>query len=106
MFGLLGLLLTLAILGLLGARVLSSVDEPAAPAATMAPGAGTSATVRCELARTTLTSALEAYRVRNGSPAPDQQALVADGLLAEPVDLFVYDPTAPEPLRPTGDCDG
>lgn len=101
--GLLGVLMTIGILGLVGTRVLQSLDDRSAAVPT---GGAAGAAVECELARSTLASALEAYRIQTGQPAADQQALIDAGLLSEPVEQYVYDPAAPEPVRAVGDCAG
>ena len=102
LLGLAGLLVTLGLTAVMGARVLSDLGDgsggattgagvtsssavgaggdPGAPAG--APGAGRATD------RDTLATAVEAYRVLHGSPPPDVAALVASGLLVSPIDTF------------------
>ena len=110
-FGLLGLLLTIAILALLANRVLSGTDDAAdvltgslppelttttVPGATTAPGgegeggglpaiADPAQIATCQVNRSTLDVASQAYEITTGAPPADQQALVDEGLLAEPI---------------------
>jgi hypothetical protein len=103
--GLIGVLVTVAVLGLLGVRVLASVGERSSSVeqtAEQLPEVASAET--CRSSRRILEVALTAYLAQNGSAAPDQQALVSAGLLSETVDEFVYDPAAPEPLVGVGPC--
>ena len=110
-FGLLGLLLTIAILALLANRVLSGTDDAAdvltgslppelttttVPGATTAPGgegeggglpaiADPAQIATCQVNRSTLDVASQVYEITTGAPPADQQALVDEGLLAEPI---------------------
>jgi hypothetical protein len=112
--GLLGLLITIAILALLTNRVLSGTsdaDVPIDPARTIpstividdAPGTetppgadqgdsgggglpagGNANPAACQTTRATLEVAAQAYELMNGAPPVDQQALVDSGVLVEP----------------------
>jgi hypothetical protein len=111
--GLLGLLLTVGILGLLGARVLSSVDERSAPDLTV-PGADPSGSdpataadpARCAADRRSVEAAVQAYTIQNGAPPTDLGEVVAAGLLAEPVTSFEYRPGASPELIGVEACAG
>ena len=104
--GLLGLLLTIGIMAVLSTRSVSGTDdatdllEGRLPAElttttadtttadpTTAPGAplDPAAAVVCEANRDVLETAVRAHELTNGAPPPDQQVLVAAGLLEEPV---------------------
>ncbi len=102
----LGLLLTIGILAVLSTRSVSGTDDatdllegrlpaelttttadPTTADPTTAPGAplDPAAAVVCEANRDVLETAVRAHELTNGAPPPDQQVLVAAGLLEEPV---------------------
>lgn len=110
--GLLTVLLTVAILAVLGAKVMGSVGtsaesapdvaadvtvgaDPAAPGSDPAPaGAGTNpstgaaTSARCAAERATLETASDAYLALLGAPPSDQRALVDEGLLRESIETY------------------
>ena len=109
--GLLGLLITIAIMALLANRVLSGTDDAAdvltdqlpaelttttAAGATTTPGAeggggglpaiaDPAQVAACQVDRSTLDVASQAYEITTGAPPADQQALVDEGFLKEPI---------------------
>jgi hypothetical protein len=102
--GLLGLLITVAIMALLANRVLSGTDDaadvltgqlPAELTTTTAPGAegggglpaiaDPAQIATCQANRATLEVASQVYEITTGAPPADQQALVDEGLLEEPI---------------------
>lgn len=114
-FGLLSILVTVAIMAVLSVKMLSGMDNTAAVAglgtlATTVPGGPAAATSAppaaspgpaaldasgaaaavCGADRGTLETAVEAYKVLHGSVPPDMSALTADGLLSDPVTSFDY----------------
>ena len=123
-FGLLGLLITIAILALLANRVLSGTDDaadvltgslppelttssiaptdPAAPPTSASTGGGLPAigdaadAATCQVNRATLETAAQVYEITTGAPPADQQAMVDAGILEEPV------PTHTVALGPAG----
>ncbi len=114
--GLLGLLLTVAIMAVLVNRVLSDTSDPSdgdprqglAVPTTVAPGAASSTGVApeagggvalpgatddlnaaaCQVNRSTLEVAAQAHELQTGAPPADQQALVDAGALLEPIPGF------------------
>lgn len=103
--GLIGVLVTVAVLGLLGVRVLASVGDRSTSVeetADQLPDVASADT--CRSSERVLEVALTAYLAQFGTEAPDQQALVSAGLLTGTVDEFVYDPNAAEPLVGVGPC--
>ncbi len=113
-FGLLGLLITIAILAMLANRVLSGTDDaadvltgsvppelttsstaaadcPAAPPTSASTGGGLPAigdaadAATCQVNRATLETAAQVYEITTGAPPADQQAMVDAGILEEPV---------------------
>jgi len=115
-FGLLSVLLTIGILGILGARVVSSLNDKDGIAGVSAGGVSgdTTATddvaaaggASCAIERRTLETAVQAYRATNGGAPADQAAIVAAGILDAPVTSFEYRPGAPEELTGLGECAG
>ncbi len=106
-FGLLGLLLTIGILGLLATRVLGSVDPAAGEVAV--PGASeqeVASSVACDADRAAVELALRTYTLQVGSPPPDEAAMAEAGLLPDPVDTFEYRPGEPDPVVGVGSCAG
>ena len=108
LFGLLGLLLTLAILavlavrsmdGLSGAGTATGARADGAPVVPDRPAGGADLSPRgapdaaagaaCQVDRSTVQTAIQAYELTRGSPPPDVAALVSAGLLGAPVDTFV-----------------
>jgi hypothetical protein len=108
--GLLGLLITVAIMALLANRVLSGTDDaadvltdqlPAELTTTIAPGATTTPGAEgggglpaiadpaqiaaCQVDRSTLEVASQVYEITTGAPPADQQALVDEGFLKAPI---------------------
>jgi hypothetical protein len=104
--GFLSVLAAIALLAVLGARVLDDTDEvrtspvdaareldaaagddgPGAPAGgVVLPGSGVAGQAQCDTNRTMLERAAQVHLLTRGGPPADQQALVDAGLLAEPV---------------------
>lgn len=130
-FGLLGLLITIAIMAVLANRVLSGTEGAAkvvtgslpaeitpstVPGATTVPGAeggglpaisDSADAAACGANRSTLELAAQAYELTTGTPPVDQQALVSAGLLDEPLSSFSL-AGGPDGVQITGegDCAG
>lgn len=120
--GLLGLLVTVVIMGILGAKVVSSLGGsstvtipgrlPAAgssdPASTgAADGQVAAGDVACRIERRTIETAAQAYQAINGEPPADMAALLQEGLLSADAEPFEYVVVAGavEP-ESTGGCAG
>lgn len=121
--GLLGLLITVAIIGVLAARSMSDVsDSPAgdvirnrggasstaAPeGGAVTPGAGDSPqAASCATERSTIETAAQAFELTVGSPPPDLQAVVDSGLLV-PTDVPFRHEIGPDgAVVGTGACAG
>lgn len=129
----LGLLITIAIMAILSNRVLSGTSDagdvlngkvppelttatsaspdPAAPTATAAGGPSgltdAAKVAACQADRDTLETAIQAFEVMTGAPPTDQDALVAAGVLAEPVPNFTVTlGTSGEQVSGEGICVG
>ena len=131
--GLLGLLITIAIMAILSNRVLSGTTDagdvlngtvppelttatsappdPGAPTTSAATGpkgltdAATAAA--CQVDHDTLDTAIQAYELMTGAPPTDQDALVAAGVLAEPVAGFTVTlGISGVEITGVGDCEG
>ncbi|MBS1838419.1 MAG: hypothetical protein JST64_12075 [Actinobacteria bacterium] len=130
MFGLLGILVTIAIMALLSVKVLDAMGSsgskvgPAASAGPTgrAPSSTTPGTVelnpagqvdraraaRCVADRQTVTTAAESYRAMNGSYPPDVATLQAAGLVLSdhPLDLVLHVEGDTLSVVGTGPCTG
>jgi hypothetical protein len=122
--GLLGVLLTIALLAVLGARVLSGlgatgdgarglvggVPVPPAPDGVMpGPGAGPAGAsqVACDLERSAVDAAVTAFMATRGRPPADAGELVAAGLLdGPPARHTVRVEGGAVTVDGTGDCAG
>lgn len=102
--GMLLLLVTIGIVGVLGSRVLASLDEGVVGGSTPARVDSPTQDAACSAGRRTLATALAAYEATRGVRATSQDELVAAGLLDAPVEGFAVDPTSPEAVRAIEPC--
>lgn len=125
-FGLLGVLLTVAIMVFLAIKVLSATSgniPPTAagsviPSTPLDPGSGgaqvnpdapvdSATAATCNIDRDTIESAIESYRVLNGGSPPDVATLVDAGFLKQPDEAFAFKITDDQgTLVGTGVCAG
>lgn len=108
-------LVTIAIMGVLGAKVVSSLSStattlpPVAAAAvpSTAPSASSAGPAACAAARRTVELAVQAFEITTGAPPQDLQAVVDAGLLDQaPSQFELVDRSGTTVLEGTGECAG